>query len=95
LCHGLGGNSEPLIYAAELLERPELYARAEETALRGIEMYEARRVNWACGGPGGLETAGLMLGLAGIAYFYLRVADPGGPPSLLIFVPPVHSATSP
>lgn len=89
LCHGLGGNSEPLIYGAKVLGRPELFARAEEAALRGIAAYEAKRLTWPCGGPGGLETAGLMLGLAGIAYFYLRMADPELTPSVLIFAPRV------
>jgi hypothetical protein len=28
-----------------------------------------------------------MLGLAGISYYYLRMADPEGTPSLLIFLP--------
>jgi len=87
LCHGLGGNSEPLIYGAEVLARPELFARAEQVALGGIDTYAAKRITWACGGPGGLETAGLMLGLAGIAYFYLRMADPVQTPSVLIFTP--------
>jgi len=87
LCHGMGGNAEPLIYGAKVLGRPELFAKAEEVALRGIENYEAKRLTWPCGGPGGLETAGLMLGLAGIAYFYLRMAYPESTPSVLIFTP--------
>jgi lantibiotic modifying enzyme len=87
LCHGLGGNCEALLYGARVLASPGLFARAEEVALRGIESYEEQRLPWACGGPGGLETAGLMLGLAGICYYYLRMADPEGTPSLLIFLP--------
>jgi lantibiotic modifying enzyme len=87
LCHGLGGNSESLIYGAQVLGRPDLFARAEEVALRGVESYEAQRLPWACGGPGGLETAGLMLGLSGISYFYLRMAAPSATPSLLIIMP--------
>jgi lantibiotic modifying enzyme len=87
LCHGLGGNCETLLYGAKVLASPGLFARAEEVALRGIESYEEQRLPWACGGPGGLETAGLMLGLAGISYYYLRMADPDGTPSLLIFLP--------
>jgi lantibiotic modifying enzyme len=87
LCHGLGGNCETLLYGARVLGETELFARAEEVALRGIESYESQRLPWACGGPGGLETAGLMLGLAGICYYYLRMADPSETPSLLIFLP--------
>jgi lantibiotic modifying enzyme len=91
LCHGLGGNSEPLLYGAQVFGRPDLFARAEEVALRGIESYESQRLPWTCGGPGGLETAGLMLGLSGISYYYLRMADPEGTPSLLIFLPRPHA----
>ncbi|HEX5705824.1 MAG TPA: lanthionine synthetase LanC family protein [Pyrinomonadaceae bacterium] len=87
LCHGLGGNSEPLVYGAQVLGRPDLFARAEEVALRGIEAYEAQRLPWPCGTPATLETANLMLGLAGISYYYLRMADPEATPSLLIFLP--------
>lgn len=85
LCHGLGGNSEPLIEGARILRQPELFAKAQEVALRGIESYEKQRLPWPCGGPGNLEAASLMLGYAGISYFYLRMAAPEKAPSLLIF----------
>jgi lantibiotic modifying enzyme len=87
LCHGLGGNCEPLLYGARVLGMPELFARAEEVALLGIESYEAQRLPWPCGGPGTLESAGLMMGLAGISYYYLRMADAERTPSLLILTP--------
>lgn len=95
LCHGLGGNAEPFVYGAQVLGRPDLFARAEEVALRGVEGYEAQRVPWPCGGPGGIETAGLMLGLAGISYYYLRMADPEATPSLLIILPRTHARRGP
>lgn len=87
LCHGLGGNCEALVYGAQVLGRPELFARAEEVALRGVESYEAQRLPWPCGGPGSVESASLMLGLAGVCYYYLRMADPAATPSVLIFLP--------
>jgi lantibiotic modifying enzyme len=87
LCHGLGGNCEALIYGARVLEKPELFARAEEVALRGIEAYEAQNLPWPCGGPGNSEAAGLMQGLAGISYYYLRMVDPERTPSVLILTP--------
>jgi lantibiotic modifying enzyme len=87
LCHGLGGNCEPLICGAQILGKPELFVRAQEVALRGIESYEAQNLSWPCGGPGGLEAAGLMLGLSGISYYYLRMADPEGTQSLLLMSP--------
>jgi lantibiotic modifying enzyme len=45
LCHGLGGNSEPLLYGAQVLGRPDLFARAEDVALPGIESYEAQQLH--------------------------------------------------
>jgi len=87
LCHGLGGNCEALIYGARVLGRPDLFARAEEVALKGIEDYEQQKLPWPCGGPSALESAGLMMGLAGISYYYLRMAHPETIPSVLILSP--------
>lgn len=84
LCHGRGGNCEPLIYGARVLGRPDLLARAEEVALVGIENYETQKVPWPCGGPGAQTSAGLMLGLAGISYYYLRLAVPETPSVLIL-----------
>jgi lantibiotic modifying enzyme len=44
-------------------------------------------LQWPCGAPGGAETPNLMLGLAGIGYFYLRLYDPIHTPSLLMVIP--------
>jgi lantibiotic modifying enzyme len=87
LCHGLGGNCEALIYGARVLNRPDLFVRATEVALRGIENYGAQKLPWPCGGPGALESAGLMVGLSGISYYYLRMADPELTPPVLLFSP--------
>ena len=87
LCHGKGGNCETLIYGAQVLGRPDLFARAEEVALSGMQNYEEQKLPWPCGGPGALESAGLMMGLAGISYFYLRMAHPETTPSVLILSP--------
>ena len=45
------------------------------------------RIDDEFGGLGGGETPGLMLGLAGIGYFYLRLFDPDGVPPVLIVLP--------
>ncbi|NJL57749.1 hypothetical protein HC928_23425 [bacterium] len=39
--------------------------------------------HWACGTPTGVETPGLMMGLAGIGYQLLRLANPQSVPSIL------------
>ena len=84
LCHGRGGNCETLIYGAQILGRPEWLHRAEEIGLQEIETCAAQRTPWPCGTYGAVEVPGLLLGLAGIGYFYLRLADPAGTPTVLI-----------
>jgi lantibiotic biosynthesis protein len=87
LCHGRGGNCETLIYGAQVLGRPDWLRRAEEIGLQEIETCAGQRMPWPCGTYGSAEVPGLMLGLAGIGYFYLRLADPAGTPSVLIPLP--------
>jgi lantibiotic modifying enzyme len=51
----------------------------------------ARHGDWRCGVPAGVETPGLMLGLAGIGYGLLRLGLPNRIPSLLSLAPPRQS----
>jgi type 2 lantibiotic biosynthesis protein LanM len=76
LCHGCAGNADLLIEAARVMNEPGHRARAEAVAQAGIEQFEAQRLPWPCGIPGAGETPSLMLGTAGIGYFYLRLDDP-------------------
>lgn len=84
LCHGLAGNAELLIYAAEVLQHKEYAAAAQNLGLQGIQMYEKNRAPWPCGVLGGGQTPNLLLGLAGIGHFYLRLYDAAAFPSVLI-----------
>ncbi|HXL23523.1 MAG TPA: type 2 lanthipeptide synthetase LanM [Candidatus Dormibacteraeota bacterium] len=84
LCHGLGGNAELLLYGAEVLNRKDWAAAAQHLGLQGIQMYEKNRMPWPCGVLGGGETPNLLLGLAGIGHFYLRLHDAAAYPSVLI-----------
>jgi class II lanthipeptide synthase len=84
LCHGLAGNAELLIYGAEVLHRKEWIAAAQHLGLQGIQMYEKNRLPWPCGVLGGGESPNLLLGLAGIGYFYLRLHNAAEFPSVLI-----------
>jgi len=88
LCHGRAGNCETLIYGSQVLGRPEWLLRAEEIGRQEIETRAAQHHPWPCGTYGSVEVPGLMLGLTGIGYFYLRLADPVGTPSVLITLPP-------
>ena len=84
LCHGLGGNADLFIYAAEALNDPVKMALAEQVGEQGIDQIERQDLRWPCGVTDGDETPSLMLGTAGIAYFYLRLYDPCQVPSVLI-----------
>lgn len=84
LCHGIGGNCELPLLAAEVLGDPELRQVAERAAREGIETYEARGRPWLCGTHGGVPDPSLLVGEAGIGAFYLRLADPETPSVLLL-----------
>lgn len=81
LCHGDLGNLELLIRARELGHGgPWEDALASESARLASRL---RRGGWRCGIPGGVETPGLMTGLAGIGYGLLRLGATTDTPSLL------------
>jgi lantibiotic modifying enzyme len=73
LCHGIAGNAEALLYASKVLGLEHGYGASMilKIANAGMECYGHRGV-WACGTHTG-ETPNLMLGLAGIGHFYLRL----------------------
>ena len=84
LCHGLGGNAETFIAAARTLKNPQYKAIADYIGQRAMQMIADAREPWPCGVQGGGESPNLMIGLAGIGYFYLRLHDPDGVPSVLM-----------
>lgn len=83
LCHGAGGNAELPLLAADALGQPWLRRQAEAAALQGIARFHQTGLPWPCGVRGGGETPNLMLGLAGIGYFYLRLHGGAAVPSIL------------
>lgn len=86
LCHGDLGNLELVLQASEMFDDERLRGtlnRRTATILDGIEEH-----GWLCGVPTGVETPGLMVGLAGIGYELLRLAAPGRVPSVLTLEPP-------
>lgn len=83
LCHGGAGNSEILMMGAAPLQRPDFAQLVHQIANLGIQKYQLTDTPWPSGvfdpngtGESGRETPGLMLGLAGIGLFYLRLFDP-------------------
>jgi type 2 lantibiotic biosynthesis protein LanM len=80
LCHGDTGNLDFLLVAYEQL--PGQVASDEITRF-GSLILESMQDHLACGTPTGIETPGLMMGLAGMGYQMLRLASPARVPSLL------------
>jgi class II lanthipeptide synthase len=81
LCHGAAGAGDVLLYAADGRKR-RLVGLAAEVGL-GIERHGPGAAGFPCGMHQG-ETPGLLLGLAGIGMFYLRLLDGGVPSPLLV-----------
>jgi lantibiotic modifying enzyme len=86
LCHGLAGNADVLMQGSLTLPLDPDTAMGSnlthDVARFGIEKYAATG-DWPCGAGGGVAP-GLMLGLAGIGYFYLRLYKPSIPAVLLV-----------
>jgi type 2 lantibiotic biosynthesis protein LanM len=86
LCHGDLGNLELLTQARDILGDSRWdndIQRISASVLASIE-----RDGPICGLPLGVEAPGLMVGLAGVGYGLLRLADPQHVPSVLILAPP-------
>lgn len=86
LCHGDLGNLE-LFLAAREFGWPCLEAKEIEFFASGI-VEGIRQKGWVCGTPRGVETPGLMTGIAGIGYGFLRLFEPDATPSVLLLDPP-------
>jgi lantibiotic biosynthesis protein len=84
LCHGDGGNADLLLFAADALGRPQLRSEAEAAAARALDRLEDARAPWPCGVPSAGESPNLMLGLAGIGYFFLRLYNSSTAPTVLL-----------
>jgi lantibiotic modifying enzyme len=88
LCHGDLGNLELLLQAAGRLDDPALPSRISRTASKIVE--SIHKDGWLCGTPSGVESPGLMIGLAGIGYGLLRLAQPDRVPAVLTLAPPMR-----
>jgi lantibiotic biosynthesis protein len=84
LCHGQSGNADLFLCADHVFREEKYRTLAEQIGQRGLEAYDEIGVPWPCGVQGGGETPGLMLGLAGIGYFYLRLFDSAKVPTILL-----------
>jgi type 2 lantibiotic biosynthesis protein LanM len=88
LCHGDMGNLDLLLEASRVLNDPEWRVQLDRLAAMILDSID--RHGWQCAGPEGVEMPGLMLGLAGIGYQMLRLAEPDRVPSVLVLAPPIQ-----
>lgn len=86
LCHGDLGNIELLVKASQVLGDADLLAGAR--SLAADVLTQQAHTGWICGVPNGVETPGLMVGLAGMGYQLLRISDPTRVPSILLMEGP-------
>ena len=86
ICHGDLGNAEAAWVVAAAVGDDALARHAATLTAAAVADVEAGA--WRCGVPRGVATPGLMCGLAGIGYAFLRLADPAGVPSVLSLEPP-------
>jgi hypothetical protein len=84
LCHGAAGLAELLVEAGRTLDRPALLQTARTVAATGISQFHEPSNPWPSGVPVRGESPNLMLGLAGIGHFYLRLYAPELTPCVLI-----------
>lgn len=87
LCHGHFGNAELLLWAGHMLEDESSIEFMHKIAADAAQKFDVQKNPWPCGVPGGGQTPDLLLGLAGIAYFFLRLHDPEKTPSVLLVGP--------
>lgn len=86
LCHGDLGNLDLILETNEESNDPRLSSHLNRQVAMVLESINQN--GWICGTPQGVETPGLMIGLAGIGYQLLRLAEPARVPSILALAPP-------
>lgn len=82
LCHGALGTLDLLLTATQALEDTRYRQLLTETT--AMVLHSITACGWVAGVPLGVETPGLMTGLAGIGYELLRLAEPKRVPSVLL-----------
>lgn len=88
LCHGDMGNLDVLLVATQLLPQAQEYGE-HVRRLSSLLLESIEEQGWVTGIPQGVETPGLMVGIAGIGYALLRLAAPEQVPSVLLLDPPL------
>ncbi len=87
LCHGLAGIADFVLSAGIQLKQDAISAHAEQVGRFIIDQYLDAEIPLPCGVQQRGEAPGLMLGIAGIGYFLLRLAEREKLPSVLLLRP--------
>jgi type 2 lantibiotic biosynthesis protein LanM len=85
LAHGDCGNLEVVLVAAQKVGTVQLHEALERQKAQLLE--NIQQCGWIMGVPLNVPTPGLMLGLAGMGYQCLRLAEPERVPSVLSLAP--------
>ena len=86
LCHGDLGSVELFLQADQRFDNHQLSSPVDSVARAIVNGIAENKV--LCGTPMSVATPGLMIGLAGIGYGLLRLAQPQRVPSILTLEPP-------
>lgn len=86
LCHGSLGNLDILLQLGQVIKDDNLKIRIRQ--FENHTLYSIKERGFICGIPLGVETPGLMTGIAGIGYELLRLVHPDKIPSVLTIDPP-------
>lgn len=86
LCHGDLGNLDFLVQASEKLGDINLKTQIHNIA--SIILDSIDKYGWLCGTPFSVESPSLMVGISGIGYQLLRLAEPQVVPSILCLESP-------
>jgi lantibiotic biosynthesis protein len=87
LCHGIAGNSDILITASQILNKPELTIKANESGDYMIKELFQKNIPFTNGLHNTHEIPDMMLGSAGVGYFFLRLYDAKQFESILLVSP--------
>ena len=90
LCHGSLGNLEPFLMAKKIFPFSKDWRKLITENTKRI-ISEIETDGWRSNLPPQVMEPGLMIGLAGIGYGFLRLHDPDRIPSVLLLDPPTGS----
>ena len=88
LCHGSLGNLELFLKASQVLSDEALEETTDQIAASILN--DVNEHGALTGVPLSVETPGLMTGISGIGYQFLRLAASNRVPSVLLLEPPTH-----